>query len=161
MGGFDVMPHDHPQFIGDIGVYGSRKGNFAVQNCDLLISIGSRLDTRQTGGNLKTFSRDSYKVMVDIDGNEVGKDRGLKIDLPIICDAKRFLNFWITSNPKANSTEWANRYKGINLENRPLKQDVLTSYEFLEELNTQLPETCTIIPDEGGTFSMVYAIYYS
>jgi acetolactate synthase-1/2/3 large subunit len=149
-GGFDIMPHNHPQFIGDIGVYGSRKGNFAIQNCDLLISIGSRLDTRQTGGNLETFSRDSYKIMVDVDGNEVGKDRGLKIDLPIICDAKRFLNLWINSTPKTNSTEWANRYKTINLENRPLKPDVLTSYEFLEELNTQLPETCTIIPDEGG-----------
>ncbi len=149
-GGFDVMPHDHPQFIGDIGVYGSRKGNFAVQNCDLLISIGSRLDTRQTGGDLKTFSRESFKVMVDVDGNEVGKDRGLQIDLPIICDAKRFLNLWISSNPSPQSIGWADRYKTINLENRPLKQDVLTSYEFLEELNSQLPETCTIIPDEGG-----------
>lgn len=149
-GGFDIMSHDHPQFIGDIGVYGSRKGNFAIQNCDLLISIGSRLDTRQTGGDLKTFSRESYKVMVDIDGNEVGKDRGLQIDLPIICDAKRFLNLWINSNPNLQSTNWADRYKSVNLENRPLKSDVLTSYEFLEELNKQLPETCTIIPDEGG-----------
>lgn len=149
-GGFDIMSHDHPQFIGDIGVYGSRKGNFAIQNCDLLISIGSRLDTRQTGGDLKTFSRESYKVMVDIDGNEVGKDRGLQIDLPIICDAKRFLNLWINSNPNLQSTNWANRYKSVNLENRPLKSDVLTSYEFLEELNKQLPKTCTIIPDEGG-----------
>lgn len=149
-GGFDIMSHDHPQFIGDIGAYGSRKGNFAIQNCDLLISIGSRLDTRQTGGDLKTFSRESYKVMVDIDGNEVGKDRGLQIDLPIICDAKRFLNLWINSNPNLQSTNWANRYKSVNLENRPLKSDVLTSYEFLEELNKQLPKTCTIIPDEGG-----------
>ena len=149
-GGFDVMSHDHPQFIGDIGVYGSRKGNFAIQNCDLLISIGSRLDTRQTGGDLKTFSRESYKVMVDIDGNEVGKDRGLQIDLPIICDAKRFLNLWIDSAPSSQPTNWAGKYKSINLENRPLKSDILTSYEFLEELNNQLPETCTVIPDEGG-----------
>jgi len=149
-GGFDVMSHDHPQFIGDIGVYGSKKGNFAIQNCDLLISIGSRLDTRQTGGDLKTFSRESYKVMVDIDGNEVSKDRGLQIDLPIICDAKRFLNLWIDSSPNSQFTNWANKYKSVNLENRPLKSDILTSYEFLEELNNQLPETCTVIPDEGG-----------
>jgi acetolactate synthase-1/2/3 large subunit len=149
-GGFDIMSHDHPQFIGDIGVYGSRKGNFAIQNCDLLISIGSRLDTRQTGGDLKTFSRESYKVMVDIDGNEVSKDRGLQIDLPIICDAKRFLNLWIDSSPNSQFTNWANKYKSVNLENRPLKSDILTSYEFLEELNNQLPETCTVIPDEGG-----------
>ena len=109
-GGFDIMSHDHPQFIGDIGVYGSRKGNFAVQNCDLLISIGSRLDTRQTGGNLKTFSRESFKVMVDIDANELGKDRGLQIDLPIICDAKRFLNLWSKSNPTPQSIVTGKRF---------------------------------------------------
>jgi len=88
--------------------------------------------------------------MVDIDGNEVGKDRGLQIDLPIICDAKRFLNLWIDSAPSSQPTNWAGKYKSINLENRPLKSDILTSYEFLEELNNQLPETCTVIPDEGG-----------
>ena len=41
-------------------------GNYAIQNCDLLLSIGSRLDTRQTGGQLESFSRDSYKIMVEL-----------------------------------------------------------------------------------------------
>jgi acetolactate synthase-1/2/3 large subunit len=153
-GGFDIISHDHPLFIGDIGVYGSRGGNFAVQNCDLLISIGSRLDTRQTGGDLKTFSRESFKVMVDIDKNEIYKGRGLNIDLPITCDAKQFITEW--SNNLISYTvnnEWLEaytKYKNLKLDNRPLKSDVLTSYEFLEYLNTQLPPNSTIIPDEGG-----------
>lgn len=153
-GGFDIMPHNHPLFVGDIGVYGSRGGNFAIQNCDLLISIGSRLDTRQTGGNLKTFSRNSYKVMVDIDKDEVYKDRGINIDLPIVSDAKWFIQSWLNKFPTLTiHNEWiqyTNKYKNIQLDNRPLKENILTSYEFLEELNKHLPENAIVIPDEGG-----------
>ena len=153
-GGFDIIPHDHPLFIGDIGVYGSRGGNFAIQNCDLLISIGSRLDTRQTGGDLTTFSRESFKVMVDIDKNEVYKGRGLKIDLPIVCDAKQFITEWLDNSTSfITDSKWLKtytKYKNLKLDNRPLKSDVLTSYEFLEYLNTQIPPNSTIIPDEGG-----------
>lgn len=153
-GGFDIMPHNHPLFIGDIGVYGSRGGNFAIQNCDLLISIGSRLDTRQTGGNLETFSRNSYKVMVDVDPNEVYKDRGINIDLPIVSDAKWFLQTWLNNIPILTiQDEWlqyTNKYKNLKLDNRPLKENILTSYEFLEELNKHLPENAVVIPDEGG-----------
>lgn len=151
-GGFDLLPHDHPLFVGDIGVYGSRGGNFAIQNCDMLISIGSRLDTRQTGGNLKTFSRESYKVMVDIDYNEVYKDRGLKIDLPVVSDAKWFIENWLNDLPQTINTweTYINKYKTLQLDSRPLKDNILTSYEFLEELNTYLPDDAIIIPDEGG-----------
>jgi acetolactate synthase I/II/III large subunit len=151
-GGFDLLPHDHPLFVGDIGVYGSRGGNFAIQNCDMLISIGSRLDTRQTGGNLKTFSRESYKVMVDIDHNEVYKDRGLKINLPVVSDAKWFIENWLNDLPQIINTwgAYTNKYKTLQLDSRPLKDNILTSYEFLEELNTYLPDDAIIIPDEGG-----------
>jgi acetolactate synthase I/II/III large subunit len=153
-GGFDIIPHDHPLFVGDIGVYGSRGGNFAIQNCDLLISIGSRLDTRQTGGDLTTFSRESFKVMVDIDKNEVYKGRGLEIDLPIVCDAKQFITEWLNNSTQPNiDPHWIEtytQYKNLKLDKRPLKSDVLTSYEFLEYLNIQLPNDSIVIPDEGG-----------
>lgn len=153
-GGFDVIPHDHPNFVGDIGVYGSRGGNFAIQNCDLLISIGSRLDTRQTGGDLKTFSRESFKVMVDVDTNEIGKGRGLQIDLPVVCDAGIFLEECLLKLNKANiSSDWEKScrdWSNLRLDNRTLKDQVLTSYEFLEYLNTQLPKESVVIPDEGG-----------
>jgi len=153
-GGFDLIEHSHSNFIGTIGVYGSRGGNFAIQNCDLLISIGSRLDTRQTGGDLKTFSRNSYKVMVDIDLNEINKGRGLNIDLPINCDAKIFINSClnilepinIEKDWKKQCLDWSN----LNLDKREPKENLLTSYEFLEELNHHLDDDSIIIPDEGG-----------
>jgi acetolactate synthase-1/2/3 large subunit len=155
-GGFDIISHDHPLFVGDIGVYGSRGGNFAIQNCDLLISIGSRLDTRQTGGDLKTFSRESYKVMIDIDENEINKGRGLLIDLPIVCDAKQFILECLenvnTNNISAEWSEACSRYRALKLDTRKTKSDILTSYEFLEHLNSQLPDNSIVIPDEGGHF---------
>jgi len=153
-GGFDIISHDHPLFVGDIGVYGSRGGNFAVQNCDFLISIGSRLDTRQTGGNLKTFSRESYKVMIDIDKEEVYKDRGIKIDLPIVSDANWFIENWLLKKPQIvlhkTWLEYIDKYKKLIYDTRPTKKNVLTSYEFLEKLNEYLPDNAIVIPDEGG-----------
>lgn len=153
-GGFDAIPHNHSNFVGAIGVYGSRGGNFAIQNCDLLITIGSRLDTRQTGGDLSTFSRGSFKVMVDVDINEVHKGRGLNIDLPIICDAGIFIEECLSTLEEVRvSEDWQSKcsdWSKLQLDNRPLKEGVLTSYEFLEHLNTQLPEQSIVIPDEGG-----------
>jgi acetolactate synthase-1/2/3 large subunit len=154
-GGFDLIEHTHPNFIGTIGVYGSRGGNFAIQNCDLLISIGSRLDTRQTGGNLTTFSRNSFKVVVDVDTDELRKfDNRMKIELPIECDASIFIERCLHNIiPTSINDEWnqqCNEWKHLNLDKRELKEDVLTSYEFLEYLNTKLDEDAVIIPDEGG-----------
>ena len=57
----DIIDNNQ-NYIGNIGVYGDRGANFAIQNCDLLLILGSRLDTRQTGGNLKLFSRESKKL---------------------------------------------------------------------------------------------------
>ena len=152
-GGFDIITHDHPNFIGDIGVYGSRGGNYAIQNCDFLISIGSRLDTRQTGGNLKLFSRESCKVMVDIDEEELNKDRGINIDLKIKANANDFILKLKKSAKRLNiNTEWktfTNNWKSL-VEKRKTKKNVLTSYEFLEELNSKIPSNSIIIPDQGG-----------
>tara|TARA_Y100001935_G_C17311346_1_gene516589 strand:- start:415 stop:2166 length:1752 start_codon:yes stop_codon:yes gene_type:complete len=152
-GGFDIITHDHPNFIGDIGVYGSRGGNYAIQNCDFLISIGSRLDTRQTGGNLKLFSRESCKVMVDIDEEELNKDRGINIDLKIKANANDFILKLKKSAKRLNiNNEWktfTNNWKSL-VEKRKIKKNVLTSYEFLEELNSKIPTNSIIVPDQGG-----------
>jgi acetolactate synthase-1/2/3 large subunit len=152
---FDLIEHSHPLYVGDIGVYGNRGANFVVQNCDLLISIGSRLDTRQTGGDVKTFSPDSYKVMVDIDDNEIYKNRGLTVDLPIVSDAREFIESWLPTiqNDSNNRNEWVsyvNKCKTAEFNKRNLNPDVLSSYEFLEHLNNKIPTNAIIIPDEGG-----------
>ena len=152
-GGFDIISHYHKNFIGHIGVYGNRGANYAIQNCDLLISIGSRLDTRQTGGSLETFSRESFKVMVDIDPEEINKNRGIKIDIPVVCDAKQFINELINNSSSIKIDyswlEYLNNVKKIK-ENRELKKSDLSSYEFLRSLDKKIPDNSIIIPDEGG-----------
>jgi len=113
-GAFDILPHNHPQFVGAIGVYGNRGANFAVQNSDLLISLGSRLDTRQTGGRVNYFARQAKKVMVDIDQNEILKGRGLVIDLPVLSDIKEFLTLFlnrVSAYKGPDISSWIDRTK--------------------------------------------------
>ena len=71
--GVDLINYDNKKYIGNVGVYGSRAANSAVQNSDLLLCLGSRLDTRITGGVPKSFARKAKVISVDIDKNELSK----------------------------------------------------------------------------------------
>jgi acetolactate synthase-1/2/3 large subunit len=86
----DVCDNTHELFIGRPGTIGTRPGNFAVQSCDLLIVLGSRLNIRQVSYNWDAFASNAKIVMVDIDAAELAKPY-LKISLPIHSDIKQFL----------------------------------------------------------------------
>lgn len=156
--GFDLLPHTHPLFIGHIGVYGDRGANIAIQNSDLLISVGSRLDTRQTGGRVATFARGAKKVMDDIDRNEIEKGRGLAIDVGIAADAKRFLSLFVQKLPLADAPDvarwrqktkaWKEKYTAVLPEYA--EQPAMSAYSFLKKLSDKLPLGQTTIVDEGG-----------
>jgi acetolactate synthase-1/2/3 large subunit len=88
--GSDILPYGHPQYVGKIGGGGDRAGNFAVQNADLLLVLGSRLSLNSIGYEYKLFSEGSKKIYVDIDKAELEKGT-LEIDLPINCDLGEFL----------------------------------------------------------------------
>jgi acetolactate synthase-1/2/3 large subunit len=89
----DLYPSDHPGYIGTFGTHGTRHANFAVQNADLILSVGSRLDTKATGSPVSSFARGARRIMVDIDPAELAKFAhfGLTLDLPIAADARGFL----------------------------------------------------------------------
>ena len=87
----DLIPTDHELFCGRPGTVGDRPGNFTVQNSDLLIVIGSRLNIRQVSYNWKAFARHAYKVQVDVDEAELSKPT-VQPDLAISCDAAAFLD---------------------------------------------------------------------
>lgn len=89
----DFLPSDHPQAIGTFGTHGTRHANFAVQNADLILALGSRLDTKATGSPVATFAREAHKIVVDIDPNELEKFAhfGLRVDKLIAADVKNFL----------------------------------------------------------------------
>jgi acetolactate synthase-1/2/3 large subunit len=86
----DTIASDHPLFCGRPGSIGDRPGNFTVQNSDLVLVIGSRLNIRQVSYNWDFFARQAYKIQVDVDRAELDKPM-VKIDLPVCSDAKRFL----------------------------------------------------------------------
>jgi acetolactate synthase I/II/III large subunit len=87
----DVIHDDHPFYFGRPGTIGDRPGNFIVQNSDLLLVLGSRLNIRQIGYDWKSFARGAYKIVIDIDPEELKKPT-LSIDYPICGDAKGFIN---------------------------------------------------------------------
>jgi len=159
-GAFDICATDHPLRVGSPGVYGDRVSNYTIQNADLIISVGSRLDSRQIGGSGPMFSPDSKKIMVDIDVEEINKmpEKGVKIDFGIVSDAKNFFDnvkniygdypgvvpytedIW---NDKIN--EWKYKYG----EEKTREGDSAV-YDYLDGFFNDLPDDCIIIPDQGG-----------
>ena len=97
----------------NIGVYGNRSANIITQNSDLIICLGSRLDTRVTGGNPGSFAKKAKKIVIDIDKYELLKKRGLKIDLKINSDLKIFFNNFKKNKINIIRKNWLD--KSINL----------------------------------------------
>jgi acetolactate synthase-1/2/3 large subunit len=89
--GHDLIPSDHPCYIGRQGTIGDIAGNLAVQKSDFLLILGSRCNIRSVSFNWDAFAPKAYKVMVDIDEAELTKPFP-KIDLPIHADLKEFLS---------------------------------------------------------------------
>ena len=86
----DCMYDAHPLYVGRAGNMGDRPGNFAIQNSDLVLSIGSRLSIRQVGYNYKTWAREAFVIVNDIDEEELKKP-SIHADMPVHADAKDLL----------------------------------------------------------------------
>ena len=86
----DLIAYDNPKFAGMPGTVGTRAGNFALQNCDLLISLGCRMNIRMVGYNRHDFAKKAYTIAVDIDESELSKPT-VDIDYPICGDVRQLL----------------------------------------------------------------------
>ena len=155
--GVDLIDHNNEFYIGTLGVYGSRAANFTVQNSDLILCLGTRLDTRVTGGVPKSFARNAKKIVVDIDKYELEKKRGLKIDLKINLDIKAFLQNYIKYKKDIvsrnewmlKSNEWKKKYPIILKEFFKEKKNV-NPYVFMDKLSKLLDSKDVIIGDTGA-----------
>jgi acetolactate synthase-1/2/3 large subunit len=158
-GALDVLSYDHPQFVEGFGVAHNRAGNLAVQNSDLIISLGSRLDTRQTGGKRATFARGAKKVVLDIDSRELYKGRGLQVDIGLDYDINDFLDNILKkvdriktqdlSNWKGKINDWKARFP-ICLPEYFKQEDKVNPYVFMDALSDQSKEGDIIIADTGA-----------
>ena len=86
----DLMCDEDPFYVGRAGGMGDRAGNFAIQNSDLVFSVGSRLSIRQVGYDYKTWAREAYTIINDIDSEELKKP-SLHVDMAVHADAKDLL----------------------------------------------------------------------
>lgn len=160
--GIDVLTHMHPLYIGQIGVYGNRGANFTVQNSDCILSIGSRLDTRITGGRPETFARKAKKIVVDIDRPELYKRRGLNPDIGICADVKEVIPLFINKlfNEKMpdvkdwvkKATTWKKNFPSVLPEWRKRKSKV-DPYVFIETLSEVLPDDAIVVTDCGANLT--------
>jgi acetolactate synthase-1/2/3 large subunit len=87
----DLIASDHPLFAGRPGTIGTRSGNFCLQNADVVLVIGSRLNIRQTSYNWDSFGKNAWIVQVDVDPAELAKP-GAQADLKVHADAEVFIS---------------------------------------------------------------------
>jgi acetolactate synthase-1/2/3 large subunit len=157
--GIDLIESENPLYVGRPGNYGERAANFAIQNSDLIISIGCRLASALVGHAPGEFGKHSYKFIVDIDESELNKP-GVKIDTKICMDCKEFilgLKKQLMEKPCFDFSEWirvCNNWK----KNYPVVQPEyknetpVNSYYFMDRLSDLVSENANILVDTGSCF---------
>ena len=159
----DVVTSDFKYYCGRVGTYGGAGRNFGIQNSDLLISIGSRVSGRITGGNVKTFARAAKKYMIDIDEGTLNKKfQQVPFDENINCDAKKFLkilkDYLIKNNYKTNENKnvWLNKCLDWKKTYDPVKKDFFKNfntvqpYAFIRRLSEKMNKNDVLVADCGG-----------
>ena len=157
LGGF---PGDDPLSLGMLGMHGTAYANHAVQDSDLIIAVGARFDDRVTG-RIDTFAPNATIAHIDIDPSSVSKN--VRVDIPVIGDAKGVLKELIKMVKKQPYKEWHASIKGW-------KKDLPMAYKSDEKLRPQyvVEEICritrgkkVIISTEVGQNQMWAAQYYT
>lgn len=155
----DMVATDHDLYVGRSGTFAQRGANFAVQNSDVYLAVGTRLSLPQTGYNSKDFARNARRVMVDIDKSELNKDT-LDIHLKIHADAKAFLKELNAQleTVKLDTREWVGRcrqwvrkYPVVLPEYKDQKGSV-NSYYFVDVLSDLLTPEDVVVTDMGIAF---------
>lgn len=160
----DAIEDEHPLYVGRGGIMGDRAGNFAVQNADVILAVGNRLSIRQVGYNWKTWAREAYVIMVDIDPAELKKDT-IHVELPVCADAKAFLtemNRQLTECFKiegslfqgadwiAKCQEWKRNYPVTLPKHWEEDGSYANVYAFIKYLSSSLPNGNLTVVSNGS-----------
>ena len=159
----DLFDTNNKQYLGSMGLFGDRASNLAAQNSDLMIVLGSRLSVPQVGYNTKNFAKNSKKIIIDIDKNELNKKILSNIKLKINCDLNFFLkkinhiiskkNYFFTfTRWKRLTINWKSKYPVYN--QNQLKYDKhINSFFFIKKLSKILKINSTVVTDMGTSFT--------
>ena len=156
----DLIEDEHPLYVGRAGNMGDRPGNWAIQNADLILAVGTRISIRQVGYNWKTWARAAEVIMVDVDRGEMKKPT-LHVDMPIWADAKDFLSRLdlaaAGSAPVFAGDEWIRICQGWK-KNYPAvlprqweeNGSTANVYAFVRYLSSRLPENSLTAVSNGA-----------
>lgn len=153
----DLIADDHPLYCGRAGIMGDRAGNFAIQNSDFLLSLGSRLSIRQVGYNFKSWAREAYVVDVDIDEAELQKPT-IHVDMPICADVKAFIEDFVNylqNKPTTAFDAWVQQC-GLWKQKYPVvlpeyyTSDIINVYAFIKKLSDKLASEQVTVVGNGS-----------
>lgn len=165
--GVDCIDNEYRHYMGRIGILGQLTSNTIVQESDLLICLGSRLPVKMTGYNIKAFSPNSKKVIIDIDENEINK-HSFKIDLKIVRDLRTFFDtidsIKIDNKYLKEKTEWINHiYKIRNdqIYSYPKHKNIKNYASFYELINqaTNVWNKESIVTSNGSAHVITLQTY--
>ena len=163
----DSIEYANPLCVGCGGSFGDRPANFAVQNSDLILSLGCRLSTRQVSFAYDSWAREAYKIMVEIDPAEIEKPT-LNIDMPIQSDIKEFLekmDIYLEenySNYDFNNNDWikqCNTWKEkypVCDKSKYEQKDKINVYAFLDTLSECMQEDDKIVVANGAACACIH-----
>lgn len=154
----DLIEDENPLYCGRAGNMGDRPGNWAIQNADLILAVGTRISIRQVGYNWKTWARAAEVIMVDIDKAELKKPT-LHVDMPIWADAKDFLTKMdalavapVSVGGIWNETclRWKEEYPAVLPRQWEENGTTANVYAFIRYLSSQLPENSLTAVSNGA-----------
>ena len=159
LSGIDLLPSDFPYFFGRPGILGARAANFILQNADLLLVIGTRMNIRQIGYDCKNVARAAYRIMVDIDSAELSKPT-FRVDHKIHADTGDFLRALEGSGlpPKEDWLAHCRRrkqYPPVLPEHRS-RTDYVSSYAFPELLARFMKPKSIIVTGNGTAYTSTF-----
>ncbi len=153
--GNDIVTNDYRYYYGRFGTHAQICANNLLSECDLLLTIGTRLYVRQIGYNFSDFANQAYKIYVDIDDNELNKPT-LYPDLKILSDADAFIREMLNNNVETNiESSWIERCDELNknpkvLDRHKNEKDYVSHYYLIEQLEKYIPKDYHIITSDGS-----------
>ena len=157
----DVIETDNPLYVGRGGNMGDRPGNFAVQNADVLLAIGTRISIRQTGYSFDTWAREAKVIMVDVDRAEM-KKHTIHVEMPVWADARDFLETMDEclaeeSGKVFNGVDWLStcqnwkkKYPATLQKHWENGKDYVNVFAFITQLSNRLPENSLTAVSNGA-----------
>lgn len=154
----DLIEDEHPLYCGRAGNMGDRPGNWAIQNADLILAVGTRISIRQVGYNWKTWARAAEVIMVDIDQAEMKKPT-LHVEMPVWADAKDFLtHLAAAAEDKVFGGEewletcrrWKHDYPAVLPRQWEENGRTANVYAFVRYLSSRLPENSLTAVSNGA-----------